>query len=259
MLILASTSDLVRVVTDATSDIEVHASWVDNLSGAITPGRTNTPSITTATTTTVVGSPAASTQRNVKHLSLTNNHASTSCNVAVEHTDGTNAVELRAVNLLAGENLTLDNNGNWRHYDANGGEYPAVLPVATQADMEAGASLVLTVTPGRQHNHPSASKFWVKAAVNGTADASYNVTSITDGGTGLMTVNIGTDFSSANWAYAYGIENLDASIDAAADGLYAMLGLAGQAAGTLAMIAKLEAGTAAADPTKWCVVGFGDQ
>jgi hypothetical protein len=108
MLILASTSDLVRVVTDASSDIEVHASWVDNAAGTITPGRTNTASITTATTTTVVGSPGASTQRNVKHLSITNNHASVSCNVAVEHTDGTNVVELRAVNLLIGENLTLD-------------------------------------------------------------------------------------------------------------------------------------------------------
>src|SRR5688572_30225176 len=129
MLLLTSTSDLVRVVTDASADIEVHASWVDNASGTITPGRTNTASITTATTTTVVGSPGASTQRNVKHLSLTNNHGSTSCNVSVEHTDGTNAVELRAVTLLPGENLTLDNNGNWRHYDSQGGEYTTAAPI----------------------------------------------------------------------------------------------------------------------------------
>lgn len=76
MLILSSTSDLVRVVTASAVDIDVHASWADNASGTVTPGRTNTL-ITTATTTSVVGSPAASTQRTVQYLSVRNTHAST--------------------------------------------------------------------------------------------------------------------------------------------------------------------------------------
>ena len=258
MLLLTSTSDIVRVITDASADIEVHASWVDLASGAITPGRTNTASITSATTTTVVGSPGSSTQRNVKFLSLRNNHASTTCNVDIEHFDGTTAEELIRATLLAGETLVLDSNGCWHHYDTNGAEYVG-FPQASQADMEAGTSTVVYVTPGRQHFHPSAAKFWCKAGVTGAADASYNVSSITDVGTGAMTVNIGTDFSSANYAFAVAVENLDASIDAAVDGQYAMLGLAGQAAGTLALINKNETGTAAADPTKWHVIGFGDQ
>jgi hypothetical protein len=125
MLLLCSTSDLVQVVTSAVSDIEVHASWLDvtGTPQVVTPGRTNTPSITTATTTTVVGSPAASTQRNVKALYITNNHATDPCFVEVRHTDGTNVSELAGVTLLAGENLILDAAGNWRHKDANGAEY----------------------------------------------------------------------------------------------------------------------------------------
>lgn len=124
MLILSSTSDIVRVVTGtATTTIEVHASWVDNASGTITPGRTNTR-ITTATTTTVVASPGASTQRNVKGLYITNNSSGTTCSVAVEHYDGTNAVELMQFNLLPGENMTFNEDGGWRHRDANGAEYP---------------------------------------------------------------------------------------------------------------------------------------
>lgn len=125
MLILASTSDLVRVITDAAADIEVHASWVDLTAGAVTPGRTNTPSITTATTTTVVGSPAASTQRNLKHLNITNNHASASCGVTVDHTDGTNVVELMDFVLLPGENMIFNENGEWMHRDAQGASYPS--------------------------------------------------------------------------------------------------------------------------------------
>lgn len=125
MLLLASTADLLRVITSAAADIEVYAAWVDNAAGTITPGRTNTPSITTATTTTVVGSPAASTQRNVKHLNITNNHASASCGVTVDITDGTNPVELMSFILLPGENMIFNEEGRWTHRDANGAEYPA--------------------------------------------------------------------------------------------------------------------------------------
>lgn len=124
MLNLASTSDLLRVITSAAADIEVHASWVDLSGTTVTPGRTNTPDITTATTTTVVGSPAASTVRNVKHLNITNNHASVSCVVTVFHTDGTTQVELMSFTLLPGENMIFNEEGRWAHRDAQGADYP---------------------------------------------------------------------------------------------------------------------------------------
>ena len=124
MLILASTSDVVRVVTARASQIEVHTSYVDWNGTAVTPGRTNTPAITTATTTTVVPSPGASVQRNVKHLNVTNDHASASCTVTVEHFDGTTAVELMSFTLLPGENMIFGEEGRWAHRDQNGAEYP---------------------------------------------------------------------------------------------------------------------------------------
>lgn len=124
MLNLASTSDLLQVITSAASDIEVHASWVDLSGTTVTAGRTNTASITTATTTTVVAAPAASTVRNVTHLNITNNHASASCTVAVSHTDGTNACELMSFTLLPGENMIFNEEGRWAHRDQNGAEYP---------------------------------------------------------------------------------------------------------------------------------------
>lgn len=123
MLLLTSTSDLLKITTSAAGDIQVHASYVDVNGTTITPLRTNTL-ITTATTTTVVGSPAASTQRNVKGLYVTNNSASISQNVAVLHTDGTNQVELMQFVLLPGENLGYREDGSWVHRDQNGAEYP---------------------------------------------------------------------------------------------------------------------------------------
>lgn len=124
MINLASTSDLIRVVTSHAAQLEVHSSWVDLNGTTVTPGRTNTPHITTATTTTVVGSPAASTVRNVKHLNITNDHASQSCIVTVEHYDGTTTIELMAFTLLPGENMILNEEGRWTHRDAQGAEYP---------------------------------------------------------------------------------------------------------------------------------------
>jgi len=123
MINLASTSDILRVVTSHAAQIEVHASWVDLNGTTVTPGRTNTPAITTATTTTVVGNPASSTVRNVKHLNITNDHASQSCTVTVEHTDGTTAVELMSFTLLPGENMIFNEEGRWVHRDAQGAEY----------------------------------------------------------------------------------------------------------------------------------------
>lgn len=94
MLLLTSTSDKIQVVTGSAGDIDVHATWLDNASGAITPGRTNTGPVSTATTTDVVASPAASTQRNVQSLIIRNAHASVNNAITVRHTDGTTPVDV---------------------------------------------------------------------------------------------------------------------------------------------------------------------
>jgi len=127
MLLLTSTSDIIRVVTGSAASVQVHASWVDNASGVITPGRTNTPAITTATTTTIVASPGASTQRNVKMLALSN-LSSTPTTISIQHFDGTTSSELFSCTLLQNENLTMDENGDPHHHDAQGADYAYTAP-----------------------------------------------------------------------------------------------------------------------------------
>jgi len=124
VLNLASTSDVIRVVTGSAAQIECHASWGDWNGTAVTLGRQNTAHITSATTTTIVPSPGSSTVRNVRHINITNDHASQTCPVTIEHFDGTTAEELIAVTLLSGENMVFGEDGRWTHYDANGAVYP---------------------------------------------------------------------------------------------------------------------------------------
>jgi flagellar hook-associated protein FlgK len=76
------------------------------------------------------------------------------------------------------------------------------LTVATQAEMETATADDRTVSPGRQHNHPGHPKVWVNFNGTGTVAirSDYNVTSITDNGTGDYTVNFTTAFADSNYA-----------------------------------------------------------
>jgi len=119
LLLLASTSDKIQVVTTTTANIDVHVSYVDLAAGAATPGRENNK-ISTAVTTDVVDPPAVSTIRNVKALHIANVHASASNVVAIQHTDGTNVVQLESVTLLAGERISYREGVGMRVIDAAG-------------------------------------------------------------------------------------------------------------------------------------------
>lgn len=77
-----------------------------------------------------------------------------------------------------------------------------VPAAATQANQETATSTTTYVSPGRQQFHPSASKMWCYATYSGGTpvnNASYNQSSITDTGTGVMTHNFTVSFSSNNY------------------------------------------------------------
>lgn len=124
MLNLTATSHLIRLTTTSAADIECHASWVDFNGAVVKPGSLNKANITTATTITVVPAPGSGVDRNVKAIYVTNVSTSASTRVALEHFDGTDAVELIGFVLLPGENMTFNEEGRWNHRDANGAEYP---------------------------------------------------------------------------------------------------------------------------------------
>lgn len=110
MLLLVSTSDKIQVVTGVAAAVDVHASYVDYDGTTVTPGRKNT-AISTAATTDVVASPASSTNRSVKALTIRNKDA-VAVAVTVKHTDGSITVELCKVTLHPEQTLVyLDGAG----------------------------------------------------------------------------------------------------------------------------------------------------
>lgn len=104
MLILATTTDLLELVTDAAATVDVHASWMDYNGTTVTPGKTNT-AITTAGTTTIVPAPGASTQRNAKTLHIRNKHASLAVTVTLNFDQNATNFELFKVVLQPNDSL----------------------------------------------------------------------------------------------------------------------------------------------------------
>lgn len=122
--ILTST-DSMEVVTSAACTLDVVASYVDYTSSAATPGSQNT-AITTATTTTFVSAPAASTQRQLKRVNM-RNKSTTTCTVTVQKdVSGTN-YELYSTSLGADDTYTIDSEGERHVYGMDGLEKVAGL------------------------------------------------------------------------------------------------------------------------------------
>jgi hypothetical protein len=119
MILLTSTSDAISLITSSTANISVHASYVDVSGTTVTPGRDNTL-IVTATTTTIVASPAASTQRTVKSLIIRNTHASSTNQLTLQHTDGTDTVILFVITLSPGWALYYDEGNGFVVIDNTG-------------------------------------------------------------------------------------------------------------------------------------------
>lgn len=140
---------------------------------------------------------------------------------------------------------------------ASGGGFSA----ASQAQQEAGTSTIAGTTPGRQQYHPSACKFWVVFTGSGTPtiQVSYNMTSITDNGTGDYTLNIDIDFSGAEWNLNWGLQAANGGGGGGNAATVEIAQLASpMAAGSVRIRVGNNAGTLF-DPYKIHIGGFGDQ
>lgn len=121
---------------------------------------------------------------------------------------------------------------------------------ASQAQQEAGTATDVAVTPAVQQYHQSAAKAWVKATTTGGDDGAYNLTSVTDTGTGDITVNWATDFSSTSYC-AICTTNADAN-------LITVVTNTGIASGATRILTRDTSGTNT-DPNYFMVACYGDQ
>ncbi len=113
---------------------------------------------------------------------------------------------------------------------ATGTSFNSLTGAAVKSDQTTGTSTIAAVVPGVQQFHASAAKVWISH--NGVTDtilASYNVTSVTDNGTGNFTINFTTSFTSGAFG-ATGMSKDNGS------GAGSMCNILSKAAGTINVV-----------------------
>lgn len=122
MLILTATNQAIELVTSSAATTYVRAHFSDFVTTpAFTHGRSQVAAIASATTTTIVSAPAASTSRRLKQLSIVNRHASLSQTVTVQVDEaGTNFPILMDITLAPGEGLFYEEGKGWYVLDSSG-------------------------------------------------------------------------------------------------------------------------------------------
>ena len=125
------------------------------------------------------------------------------------------------------------------------------MAAASQAQMEAATSNTVGGTPLNTNWHPGVAKAWIEAVGNGTSiSVSWNITSITDTGTGTLDVTIATDFSSDRYVICC----------TCVSGTQRTHVITTQSAGAFqAKYFSTVDGATLGDPTYWMFACFGDQ
>ena len=209
---LVDTGDLLDIALGgavAANQARFNAEWndVDASTGAFTPGHgdglTNN-----ATVVTLVASPGATTYRLVRTLTIYN--ADTADVTVTIRFDNSGAPrELIVAVLSPGDTLVWSLGRSWKivRNIASGKEYGeaentkrGIIEIATPGDMREGNNNTMVIVPGRVQYHLGVTNCWGKASGDGlTLNANFNITSVSDTGTGRLGVNIAADFVEANY------------------------------------------------------------
>lgn len=120
MIVLDGTTDILELLTTAAVSTDYYVAYADLTSTTFVAGQSD-GNVASATTTTILSAPAASTQRQVKYVSIRNRSALSSQTVTVKHDVGGTERYLTAdVSLGPGEVLQYTSDGGWVVCDKSG-------------------------------------------------------------------------------------------------------------------------------------------
>jgi len=120
MIVLKQTTETLQVITASAAALDFSVSYAD-ITTTTFGLSTSEGKITTASSTTLLSAPAASTQRQIKYISIANIDSSAATSVVVNKMIGATAYQLNAdITLLAGEALQYTDGTGWAYYSATG-------------------------------------------------------------------------------------------------------------------------------------------
>jgi hypothetical protein len=214
---LVDAGDTLEVVLGgavAANQPEFNVDWSDVTASGFTPGHSDGATNNT-TTVTMVAAPGASTYRLVRDIQVVNLDTA-EVTVTVKFDNSATERELFVGVLSPGDTLHWSQASSWRVVRAvvatvQEGEATdtgrGVIELATAGDMREANNNTLVAVTGRVPYHPGTANAWLKATGDGvTLTVNYNVTSISDTGTGRLGVTIATDFAESVYAILCSLE-----------------------------------------------------
>jgi hypothetical protein len=133
-------TDKLQLITSAAGNVDVVVAFVDAASSTLVPSGSGTQvtNITTAATTDILATPAASTTRAVEFISIRNKHASIVNDVTVVHDKAGTDTEIHKETLQPGEMLEYESGLGWFKLAAAATGFGDVLMRALIADQTGG-------------------------------------------------------------------------------------------------------------------------
>lgn len=118
MILLTATTHALELQTSSSASTDWTCSYVDMDASATTPGSAQ-GNVSSATTTTIAAAPAASTQRQIKHISVVNKSATSQTVTIKKDVSATEYVVFRAV-IAENETVEYTDGKGWGIFNATG-------------------------------------------------------------------------------------------------------------------------------------------
>lgn len=135
MIRLNQTATQLLSLITAQNGANVVVSYSDKTSTAYT-GNTQVTNITSATTTTICDTPAASTIRDIDHISVKNSYAGNH-SITVQLSSSATLYPILAVTLSSGDSLEFTHGSGWQVLDSNGNKKTTPFSAMTSAQLAA--------------------------------------------------------------------------------------------------------------------------
>lgn len=118
-IVLEASTDALELVTSSAASIDYNCSWTDNTTTLFTPGK-SAGNVASATTTTVVSAPAASTQRNILNCTFKNASTTTANTLTLQRDVSATNRTMYTGTVAAGETLILSQEGEFALFSPAG-------------------------------------------------------------------------------------------------------------------------------------------
>lgn len=118
MILLTATTHALELQTSSSASTDWTCSYIDMDASATTPGSAQ-GNVSSATTTTIAAAPAASTQRQIKHISVVNTSATSQTVTIKKDVSATEYVVFRAV-IAQNETVEYTDGKGWGIFNATG-------------------------------------------------------------------------------------------------------------------------------------------